>query len=160
LSLSCSVQAIDAVSGRTLEELLAAVERELEPSVARLLWAMAIRDLLLSVAGEPLNSASSVWSNDSSQWDPHELAGYQKLAQQHNLLSDELERIQASLIRSSFCQRVEEDDSSTRSAVTRLTRAAANRLVSEIKNLDETCHRARVERREKLASMTSPDSFT
>jgi hypothetical protein len=140
--------------------MLVAVERGLEPSVARLLWAMAIRDLSLSVVGKPMDDDTTVWSNDPSKWDPNELAGYQQLAKHHNLLVDELKRIQASISRMSFCQDVQKDDASTQSAVMRLSRAAANRLVSEIESIEQVCHRARVERREKLASMTSPGDDT
>jgi len=108
---------------------------------------MAVRDLDISsspTAASPEEDGAFPWSNDPSKLNPLVFSDYKKLADHYNSLVDEyeeMERSRCSLDMKEWDPKCSTDDSM------RIKRAASDRLLEEIENVQLMLYRARVEKR-------------
>lgn len=108
---------------------------------------MTARDLNLSSVPQILSLEEGhtlPWHQDPSDLNPLIFSDYQKLAQHYNSLVDEYERMEES--RTPLDMK-EWDPSHSADASMRIKRAASDRLLEEIENVQHMLYRARVDRR-------------
>jgi hypothetical protein len=139
------IQAVDAVAGLPIESTLSPVEKGLHPSIRKILWTVASRDLDLPVDDEI--RGASLLASTGKYYDPSTLAGYQTLARHYNRLVG----IHDDLLNWLPFPSVEIIDTEfSRQTLIRLASTAAKLLVREMDRIEAVLYQARLSTRLRL----------
>ena len=139
------IQAVDVVAGLPIDSTLSPVEKGLHPSIRKILWTVASRDLNLPVDDEI--RGASLLANTGKYYDPSTLAGYQTLARHYNRLVG----IHDELLNCLPFPSVEIMDTDfSRQTSIRLASTAAKLLVQEMDRIEAVLYQARLSTRLRL----------